>query len=919
MWERARLEHYSLIYPRGMDSLAYRYALLLENSFSLVTRTIGQPAGMGAFPVVLHPGNMVSNGMVAWSPRRMELLTTPSFSQQAERWERHLVVHESRHVAQMGKLMTGSFRPLYFLMGEQAAGLAALFVPKWFFEGDAVGVETALTAAGRGHLPEFRMTYRAKMLSGKFYSFDKWYLGSYKDYTGDFYALGYEMVSFARYAYGADVWKKTLERYAARPLSLPPFSNAFKHHTGIGFNRLFKETFDFLGAEWRAGDSACITPSYHSRERKQYTSYKYPQPWRGSVIAVRSGLSDIASLVALGGGKERRLAYMGSVVGRIEVDGNRVYWLENMPGIRWEHENSNMIRYYDLDGRRKGGLGASGRYISFAVDSSSVIASVFTEDGRSHIARLDKETGREYRRYPAPDNAFVKELAAGGRDTVYALAVGDEGINILMLDLESGRWEGLLNRPTAVNITSPVYKAGQVYFESGLEGINNIYSLDISSRRIYRLTSARFGAFQPALSEGGDRLFFADYQAGGYRVASLPTDSLVYKEACLDMAAPNTLAEALTVQEGARLSESELKPVDFRPQPYHKASSLFHIHSWAPIYYNVGDIMEGGASDFTSAIKPGAMLLSQNALNTAITQAGWYYSDGYHHGMADFLYKGLFPVIRVRLDYGGRAFDIRWEKNEYGAFRPVSNEMKRTRLDANIQAYLPINLTSGPYVRGVQPSVTYHYTNNAYQQYGKNIMAYFQYVMSEVRLYNYRRMAHRDILPRLGLQLRLQYLGVPFNSDNFSELYVARLTAYLPGLMSGHSLMLRAAYQYQPDKGQALYIPKQIIESARGYDYSLRTYMQAVFKADYSFPVASPDLAIGNVAYLRRLRLNLFYDHALNREEKDKGWATQASLGGDIIADWNAFRMPFPLTTGLRLSKPLGGEARIEALLSVNF
>ncbi|MDR1556339.1 MAG: hypothetical protein LBS88_04810 [Tannerellaceae bacterium] len=919
-WNKVSLEHYKLIYPRGLDSMAYRYALYLENAYLPVMQTIGEPVKM-SFPVVLHPANMSSNGMVAWSPRRMELLTTPSFAQHAEMWDRHLVVHESRHVLQTGKLMKGIFRPLYYLMGEQAAGVASFFVPRWFFEGDAVGTETALSGGGRGRLPEFQMVYRAQMLSDSFYSFDKWYLGSYKDYAGSFYTLGYYLTSFARHQYGAGIWDQTTSRYVNHLLSFPPFEKAFKYHTGAGFNRLFRETSDFLRKEWESRDSGYLVPSYHTPPTRHYTSYQYPQAGDGAeLIALRSDLAGIPSLVSLSGGREKHLAYPGSILGRIILRDGRIYWIASVAGLRWTHENHTVIKYYDLSGKRVKTLTPRRRYISSAIGDSLAAASLLTEAGESRIVLIGMEDGEEQAQYPTPGNAFIKELTWGGRDTLFALAVGDEGLSLLRLDIRTGQWDELL-RPTSANLTSPVYQAGKLYFESGLNGINNIYCMDIGSRKTYRLTSARFGAFQPAFSADGRRLLFADYQAKGYRIASLPPDSLLSEEA--DFARPFrfTLADMLARQEGFVLPVAGSGPaLAFHPTPYHKASHLFRIHSWAPLYYNVSEILSGGASDFSSALKPGASFISQNALNTAVTQAGWYYSDGNHHAKLDFLYMGWFPVIHLNVDYGGKAFAMKWEKNEKGEHIFSSHNTDRNLVEAQLQAYLPLNLTTNHYIRGIQPSVSYYFTNNRYQQYGSRQMNHFQYLLSEIRLYNYRRMSHRDILPRLGYQLRLQYLSLPFNTANYNNLYAARLTTYWPGILPNHSLMLRLGYQYQPNKGEPLYVPKQLLEAPRGSDYQYRTLHQAALKADYAFPVVTPDLSLGSLLYIRRLRANLFYDLTFNLAGRQSDWTLDEAYGGDLLFDWNAMRFSFPLTTGVRVVYPAGeGSLKAKLIFSVSF
>lgn len=257
-WNIVKLPHYNLVYPQGNDSMAYNYALYLENAYPHLQKTIG--TGMQKkFPVILHPANMSSNGLVSWAPRRMELITTPSSKLDGVSWDKHLVLHESRHVFQTSKVMRGWFKPLYYIIGEQAAGVAAFFMPSWFLEGDAVGTETSMSNGGRGRLPEFSMPYRAQMLGeGKNYSFDKWYLGSYKDYTGDYYALGYNLTSFARHRFGPDIWDKTTTRYVNRFFAIPMFSNAFKHNAGISIDGLYNETFDFLRDEWRKMDTAAV-------------------------------------------------------------------------------------------------------------------------------------------------------------------------------------------------------------------------------------------------------------------------------------------------------------------------------------------------------------------------------------------------------------------------------------------------------------------------------------------------------------------------------------------------------------------------------------------------------------------------------------------------------------------------------------
>ena len=931
-WQQVRTQHYKLIFPKENEAMARRYAFLLEEAYPHVAANM-QTKRYFTHPVILHPYNMQSNGMVAWAPRRMELLTTPSSTLFAQSWDRQLAVHESRHVLQTSKQMQGIFYPLYWLIGEQAAGLAAVFIPKWFWEGDAVVAETALSSSGRGRLPEFNMTYRAQVMSGKNYSFDKWYMGSYKNYTGDYYSLGYHIVSYGRQKYGADLWDRVVDRYLRRFLLIPPFSNALKYHTGMKSNGLFRETFDYLSTDWRKLDDAYFQSDEAKEqpltsEHKRYTSYRYPQMLGDkTILAVKSSLDDLNSLVMLDGTCEMRITYLGSINSRIILNNSRVYWTENVSGLRWTHENHSVVKYYDfLQGRVKT-LTPGKRYLAPAVSADGQTIAVLRPDpdGKNYVALLQVLDGAERKAYATPANAYIKDMVFMDEDRLACIAVDDQGISLLQLNLETSRWRRLLG-PTSANITSLCWRSDKLFFESGLNGTNNIYFLDPDDRKSYRLTNARFGAFDPTFTLNGKQLVFSNYQASGYEIASLPVDELEAVPA--DFAKPHEfeLAQTISRQEAFNLDTVKIASVPFEPKPYRKLTHLFNFHSWAPFYYNVADAMSMTTDDLKSIVKPGVMVLSQNHLNTAVTQLGWYYDFDrkQHHGKLSFVYTGLFPVLELDVDYGGQAYNVVWEKQpaeeegEEDLLLPVSRK-DGMLIDAHAKIYLPFNLTRNHMIRGFQPSLTYYYTNNGYQQINTGKIKDFQYLMSELRYYSYRRMARTEILPRWGYQIRLQHVQNLMDDVNFGAMYAARLITYLPGIVRGNSLMLRAGYQYQDLSKATYYIPVQIIDNPRGIS-TVRSSQQVSLKADYAFSLFCPDFSIGSLAYIKRFRTNLFYDISMYQIRRNGAWTSLSSAGVDLIFDWHVLRSSFPLSAGVRLIQPIDeGKFKAEALFSVSF
>ena len=105
-------------------------------------------------------------------------------------WLNSLAVHVLRYVVQFGKL-TGGLRTPFF--EELTLACFGINLPPWIYEGDVVGIETALSHAGRGRLPDWEHIFRTNTLSSRTYSYSKNHFGSVKDLTPGYYQLEYFM------------------------------------------------------------------------------------------------------------------------------------------------------------------------------------------------------------------------------------------------------------------------------------------------------------------------------------------------------------------------------------------------------------------------------------------------------------------------------------------------------------------------------------------------------------------------------------------------------------------------------------------------------------------------------------------------------------------------------------------------------
>ncbi|HEU4472752.1 MAG TPA: hypothetical protein VFR58_16775, partial [Flavisolibacter sp.] len=165
-WKQIDNDTARVIFSRGADWQASRIATLIRRAAADTPLSLG--AGLRKVNVVLHNRTTLANGYVALGPFRSEFYLVPGFNlfdQGNTPWYEQLALHEYRHVQQYNNFRHGLSKGFYYLFGEQGLALAnAMTVPDWFFEGDAVHTETALSRQGRGRLPYFLSGYNSLWL-----------------------------------------------------------------------------------------------------------------------------------------------------------------------------------------------------------------------------------------------------------------------------------------------------------------------------------------------------------------------------------------------------------------------------------------------------------------------------------------------------------------------------------------------------------------------------------------------------------------------------------------------------------------------------------------------------------------------------------------------------------------------------------
>ncbi|GAA3986368.1 hypothetical protein [Hymenobacter antarcticus] len=902
-WQEVRTPHFRVLYTGGLDSAAQRTAARLEQ--------LHQPNGatLGVSPrpisVVMQNQTTVSNGFVTFLPRHAEFFTTPQqgFGLGTVDWLDGLAVHELRHVGQFDKARQGVGRVLRPLLGDGALGVAAVGVPQWFFEGDAVGTETALTRSGRGRIPSFGVGLRANLLAGRRYSYQKAVSGSLRDQVPDWYVLGYFMTSYLKAHHGPDIWAKVLDRYYQFPFYPFSFSHGIRRTTGLTAEQLYGRTMTEIDSTWRA-QQAAQPPATPVRElrtsasERVFTQYQYPQYVTDStVLALKTGLDQIPQLVLLSRhGAERKIFVPGqlNIPEMLSVNGGKAVWPEFQQHARWGQRIASELKVLDLKTGRLTRIGRGARYAAAALspDGRRLVA-VRTDEAYHHaLVMLDAETGAEIQTLPNPANDFYQQPRwhPDGRRVV-AVALSAAGKTIAVFDPATGTAKVLL--PVAnVNLANPQPWGDYVLYNSSQSGVDNIYAVDLTGRT-FRLTSRPLGAYHAAVAPDGRRLAFYDFRATGARIVEMPLDPAAWVPLAT---AAKTEAPAIYVAQlaagepgGQAVPRLLARPDSARPRygvrRYSPLRHAFNLFSYGVVQSPAGNAVRLG-------------LRSQDLLNTTQVFAGVGYDqvERTFSATGALSYQGRFPVLDVDVTYGGRDAAVLFQG------RTIRDQWQYTRLTAGLR--LPLNLTHSKYFQGL--SVGAYFLHERVYDYNLPVRKLSETgpntplnaLQTTVSYATQLRRSARDVAPRGGGTLLGTGRTTPFGTGLRARQWAAQGSVFLPGLRRHDAIRLRAGYQWQ-DQLQYQFAPA--VSFPRGEGYTSFDRLAAV-SFDYSLPLAFTHWELGRLLYVQRLRATVFGDVA--RGNDFRGRAAQLryrNVGLDALVLFNVLRLRTPIEAGVRV------------------
>ncbi|NPA68534.1 MAG: hypothetical protein GXO50_08000 [Chlorobi bacterium] len=907
-WMEINSEHVKVIFDKGLEKQAAKVANFIDYLYPLETKTLkGNPRKI---PLIIYNNSTISNGFVGLRPWRSAWYITPSqyaADLTTEDWFYTLGSHEFRHAVQYDKSNKYFTKLLSILTGQSGILTGQYSYPYWYFEGDAVCMETGLSDKGRGRMPQFNMGIRTILLNNKKISYDKAKFRSYKTFYPGHYNLGWLLTSYAREHYGANIWDKTLETSAKYSFWPYAFSLALKYHTGLNEKQLYEKAMHDLDSAWTNKIKNLKIDSIEVINRapkKSWTKYTEPVFTDDNNILVKksSMKSDITSFYIIDkNGNEKKIK--ATDAGIISAACGKITWARRYPDIRWQLRDYSDIIIFDIKTEKEKRLTKKQKLFAPALssDGKKIAAVEFTDEMKCALVIIDAETGKTINKFPANSNDFYRTPSWNdNNDKVVLTRSNENGTALSIINTETGEITDILP-VSPENTGRPAFYKDYILYNSPYNGIGNIYAVNINTKERFQVTSRKYGAYNPKVKD--DEMLFIDYSEEGYDIAKITLNEKKFMPIeKVKFYGLNTADIIQKQEQGKNMLKPELIPdKKFEPKKYNRFKNALNIHSWG-LYLNEPDDYSNLSNYNPEA---GVKIYSANILNTVFGSIGGTYNINEETLSSNItaIFKRFYPEFSISGNWAERRavytlYDQ--DADKYYLAEDRWNERKAT-----LKTSVPFNFSKGIFYKGANISASYSFVNRNNKDYryiSESAEGNFSALSYSGQIYAFRHTATQDIYPKTGYFLYATYSNTPFNTDIYGHQFASVLSVYLPGIINHHSLNLKFGFETQrSDFDNTYYWFGSPLSFPRGYDYKAFDKL-SVFQVNYAFPLWYPDFNIGPLTYLKRIRAGLFYDYADLNEIGIDASRKYASAGLEMFFEMYVFRLSEPIEIGGRVS-----------------
>lgn len=878
-WSQINTEKIKVVFPRDLDSVGLKVANWVNTLWAANQPNIG--GKREKIGIYINPYSTLSNGQVTVGPFRSEFkVRSPQFKNTLD-WIKDLTIHEYQHVKQFANASQGITALARHTFGSWAwGGFAATALPRWFWEGDAVAAETGLTLSGRGREPAFLMEYRALIESNRLWSYEKAAAGSIKHYVPDWYHLGYYLTTYTRKTYGEHIWSSVVSDAVRYRKLFYPLSQSLKKHVGLKPKAIYAATMADISS-WLNTKETEVTQreSWPHQTRKVFTHYTLPIPQAdGSLLCVKGGLNQLPRIVQLDSQGHEKKIYSPGIQAEfpfqtMSFQKGWLAWAEYSQHVRWEATDYSIIKLLNIERGEAYKLGGGDHHFSPALSPSArQVAAIHVSNKLAQSVRIWNISTGQVSHEGQNNSGYVLSFPVWSGDEEFIFLVGekDDRHSLLSYNIQTGAFNTL--SPAFPFPLSHLHVHGsKIFFSAGVGTINNIYAYDLKEKKYYQLTHSLVGAFTPAVNTDGTVLFYTEYTADGLEIKQ---GALQGTEINFDLNVhENPYSGFLQKNMRTEFEESKDQQLETNTvQKFRKSSRLIHPHSLLP--YIEHPLYE-------------LSVLSDNAFSTLSADAGVRYNANERNisGFGRIRYAGWFPELSLTFNQLQRAsnqFQFSFRDDTTLLTNFFLEHWRENRLSAGVN--VPLRFNDGNFLFRFNQGILYTQQWIDVEGRGTDIQndrdtiiigsagrdrfrPLVKPTLSDVNFgaltFNTtfqvsQRRAAQHINTRFGLFLNVLYRQ-SLDRTTGSNSVQGNGLVFLPGIGKNHSWWMQANIE----KHSILdaYVFSDVFNYPRGYSSLIHDQITGI-KINYEMPLMYPDLAIGGLAFLKRIKANVFVDAA---------------------------------------------------------
>lgn len=566
-WREIVLDENIIVYPENFEEMAQRIAAYFERIHEVSFDELGHEKYRGDKDNRRKITQLYQNfgsdafGLVSMNPLHAFYSYSP-FLFGSYRTHQALVVHEGRHVGQISGYKEYTHVDYNIFLGGQIDPIL-LLLPLWVTEGDAVLAETLFSDAGRGRDPAFFNHFRNLVLQKPEITDDYMKVVMYSDGVDfsiqNWYVYGFLLTSYLYENYDPNITIKITEELNDGFLLFPNPWMIIEKYTKKPLKVIWKDMIKDVRKKWTA----------------QQQQIKSSMTEGNVVIGDKEKKGNLINYQVLatkknGGAYITKQAFRDYQVDLYEVDSltkksslKKIGTLNNKVSGSWDgsfsEKKSSIGGNYlaqinvvsSLDGKPGKSDGVNLRVTDLKTKSSfDIIAKdgnfndvAISENGEKlAVTRYNKSYYFFVDVYDLKSKKLIKTIElgleqeafhpswVGNNEIVFLVNSGESrGTVVTKLNVNSGKKEVITESPKEDWYYFPRIKDNKLFFISPYSGRNNIYAMDLSSKKRVQVTSRlnSVGTYDFV----GDSIVFSDYndKLSGFDIVTMPYNPSSWK------------------------------------------------------------------------------------------------------------------------------------------------------------------------------------------------------------------------------------------------------------------------------------------------------------------------------------------------------------------------------------------------------